>query len=111
MNFSQDYIDHAYVELSIPPMANGDFAMDPDYLHIWPRQSFMMIALPNLDKSFTVTLFMPWQDFDSIRTNEDLLTFFREKFPDSIPLLEVEWLIQGFFGNPKGALVSVKVAN
>lgn len=47
MNFSQEYIAHGYLELNIPPAANGDFAMEPNYLHIWPRHTFMMIALPN----------------------------------------------------------------
>jgi kynurenine 3-monooxygenase len=55
MDYSQSYIDHGYVELSIPSL-NGEYQMDPNHLHIWPRQSFMMIALPNIDKSFTVLL-------------------------------------------------------
>ena len=46
-DYSQEYIDHAYVELNMPPTANGDYAMDSTHLHIWPRQTFMMIALPN----------------------------------------------------------------
>lgn len=58
MDFSQKYIDHAYVELSMPPDANGNYQMDSDHLHIWPRHTFMMIALPNMDKSFTVIFFV-----------------------------------------------------
>lgn len=64
--------------------------METNYLHIWPRNEFMMIALPNLDKSFTCTLFMPFEIFNSIKTEEDLMNFFRDKFPDSIPLMG-EW--------------------
>jgi len=62
-NYSQEYIPHAYMELCMPPV-NGDFAMPPNYLHIWPRGQFMMIGLPNQDKSFTVTLFMPTSTFE-----------------------------------------------
>ncbi|HET6193921.1 MAG TPA: FAD-dependent oxidoreductase, partial [Trebonia sp.] len=54
--FSQDYLEHGYRELTVPPR-DGEFALDPDALHIWPRGSSMMIALPNLDRSFTCTLF------------------------------------------------------
>ena len=61
--------------------------MAVNYLHIWPRDTFMMIGLPNPDKSFTGTLFMPFEMFESIKTEEQLMEFFRDKFPDSIPLL------------------------
>ncbi|KAJ3001664.1 UNVERIFIED_CONTAM: hypothetical protein HDU68_006727 [Siphonaria sp. JEL0065] len=108
MNFMQEYIDHAYVELNMPPSASGEYQMDPGHLHIWPRQSFMMIALPNIDKSFTVTLFMPWPNFEAIKTPQDLLTFFEAKFPDSIPLIGKELLVKDFFKNPKGSLMTVK---
>ncbi|KAI8927618.1 hypothetical protein BC831DRAFT_451581 [Entophlyctis helioformis] len=107
-DFSQHYIDHAYVELTMPPTASGEYAMDPEHLHIWPRQTFMMIALPNLDKSFTVTLFMPWSKFESIKTQSDLVAFFETTFPDSLPLISRELLIQEYFKNQKGALVSIK---
>ena len=61
--------------------------MATNYLHIWPRNEFMMIALPNLDKSFTTTLFMPFDIFESLDTEEKLMAFFEERFPDSIELL------------------------
>ncbi|KAJ3389404.1 hypothetical protein HDU84_008735 [Entophlyctis sp. JEL0112] len=108
MNYSQKYIDHAYVELSMPPSATGDYQMDPNHLHIWPRHTFMMIALPNIDKSFTVTLFMPWKEFEAIKTPEELLAFFKTHFADSIPLLGSDHLISDFFKNQRGALMSVK---
>ena len=63
-----------------------DFAMEANYLHIWPRDEFMMIGLPNLDKSFTGTLFMPFEFFDELKTRADALKFFQDKFPDSIEL-------------------------
>ncbi|KAL2919420.1 kynurenine 3-monooxygenase, mitochondrial precursor [Polyrhizophydium stewartii] len=106
--FSQAFIDHGYVELTMPPTHSGEYAMDPTHLHIWPRQSFMMIALPNLDRSFTVTLFMPWAKFDAIKNERDLLEFFDKTFPDAVPLLGRTFLVQEYFKNTKGALATVK---
>ncbi|KAJ3088142.1 hypothetical protein HK102_009468 [Quaeritorhiza haematococci] len=108
MSFSQQYIDHGWCELTIPPTASGDFAMEPNHLHIWPRHTFMMIALPNPDKSFTVTLFMPWEKFNKIATEADLLEFFETTFPDAIPLVGKDLLVKDYFKNPKGSLISVK---
>ncbi|KAJ3412145.1 hypothetical protein HDV05_001183 [Chytridiales sp. JEL 0842] len=108
ISFQQDFIEHAYVELNMPPDTNGNYKMDPNHLHIWPRETFMMIALPNVDRSFTVTLFMPWEKFDSITNEKELLEFFEKTFPDSVPLIGKELLVEDYFKNPKGALVSVK---
>ena len=106
-NYSQEYIPHAYMELSMPPV-NGDFAMPPNYLHIWPRGQFMMIGLPNQDKTFTVTLFMPTTTFEDIKDREGLLHFFNENFRDSINLIGKETLVKSFFSNRALPLVSVK---
>eukprot|EP00047_Mylnosiga_fluctuans_P013254 m.30441 g.30441 ORF g.30441 m.30441 type:complete len:470 (-) comp4779_c0_seq2:22-1431(-) len=108
MDYRQDYIEHAYKELRIPPSASGEFQLRENYLHIWPRHSFMMIALPNLDRSFTVTLFMPWETFGSITTKEQLLVFFQKYFPDSIPLIGEEALVRDFFENPTSPLIIIK---
>ena len=61
--------------------------MEVNYLHIWPRNEFMMIALPNLDRSYTTTMFMPFAIFESIETEAQLMDFFGDTFSDSIPLL------------------------
>ncbi|KAG9275530.1 kynurenine 3-monooxygenase [Astyanax mexicanus] len=106
-DYSQTYIPHGYIELTMPPR-NGDFAMEPNFLHIWPRNTFMMIALPNLDKTFTCTLFMPFEDFEKITTGDELIAFFQKHFPDSIPLIGVEALKRDFFMLPAQALVWVK---
>ena len=110
MDFSQFYIDHGYVELNMPPTASGEYAMDPNHLHIWPRHEFMMIALPNIDKSFTVTLFMPWKQFELIKTQSDLISFFQTHFADSILLLGQDLLVTSYFKNPHGSLVSIKAS-
>ncbi|BFZ53298.1 kynurenine 3-monooxygenase, mitochondrial precursor [Savitreella phatthalungensis] len=108
MNFAQDYIDHAYLELSIPPTDDGDFSLSPEHLHIWPRQEFMLIALPNPDKSFTSTLFAPQQLFDSIKSTEDITTFFEREFPDALEKIGRENLAASYTNNPISALVQVR---
>lgn len=107
-DYEQTYIPHGYMELNIPPTARDEFAMEVNYLHIWPRNEFMMIALPNLDTSYTTTLFMPFEIFDSIKTEEQLMQFFRDKFPDSLPLLGEENLKQTFLSSKALPLVSIK---
>ncbi|GJJ74472.1 kynurenine 3-monooxygenase [Entomortierella parvispora] len=112
MDFEQGYIPHGYCELSIPakigPNGEAEFAMDPEHLHIWPRHKFMMIALPNPDKSFTVTLFMPFANFEMIRNEIDLLRFFDEYFADAVELMGKDLLIKEYFKNPKGSLIMIR---
>ncbi|XP_030604577.1 kynurenine 3-monooxygenase [Archocentrus centrarchus] len=106
-DYSQTYIPHGYMELTMPPI-NGEFAMKPNYLHIWPRNTFMMIALPNLDKTFTCTLFMPFEEFEKITTGDEVIEFFQKYFPDTIPLIGVNTLQRDYFRLPAQAMVSVK---
>ena len=83
-SFSQHYLTHGYKELTIQPDTNGDFKAFKNALHIWPRGEFMIIALPNLDGSFTVTLFLSFDDgdynFNNLKTQEKLLDFFKKEF-------------------------------
>ena len=83
--------------------------MDEKHLHIWPRGSFMMIALPNQDRSWTVTLFMPWDIFDTLDSPGKLIEFFETYYPDSIPLIGKDRLVRDFFSIKPSPLVSVKV--
>lgn len=108
-NYSQWYLTHSYKELSIPPTAEGGWRMEKHALHIWPRGHFMLIALPNLDGSYTVTLFYPHageNSFESLDSKEAVMAFFKEEFPDSVPLMPD--LLSDFFENPTGGLVTVK---
>lgn len=82
--------------------------MPPNYLHIWPRGQFMMIALPNQDKSWTVTLFMPFTHFARLQDAAALVAFFREHFADVMPLIGIERLERDFFAVRPQHLVSVK---
>ncbi|KAL4641262.1 kynurenine 3-monooxygenase [Arapaima gigas] len=106
-DYSQTYIPHGYIELTMPPL-NGQFALPPNFLHIWPRNTFMMIALPNMDKTFTCTLFMPFDEFEKITTEEQVLDFFQRYFPDAIPLMGADALKRDYFRLPAQAMVSVK---
>jgi kynurenine 3-monooxygenase len=104
-DLSQDYLAHGYKELSIPAR-DGDFALDPDALHIWPRGSAMMIALPNLDRSFTCTLFWPKPELTALRTDVEIVDFFRARYPDVVDLMPT--LLDDFRHNPDGSLVTVR---
>ena len=108
MDYNQEFIDHGYKELTLPPTSDGMYAMDETCLHIWPRGDFMMIALPNQDRSFTVTLFLPVSIFNSINTEDDLIAFFSTHFQDSIGMIGADKLVQDFFHNSTGSMVSVK---
>jgi len=108
-DYQQHYIDCGYKELTIPPNADGDFAMEVNALHIWPRGGYMLIALPNLDGSFTCTLFFPFEgsdSFASIQSKQDCIDFFNRVFPDVVPMMPT--LEHDFFHNPTGSLVTVK---
>ncbi|XP_014776105.1 kynurenine 3-monooxygenase [Octopus bimaculoides] len=107
-DFQQKFIPHGYMELSIPPNEEGQFAMESNCLHIWPRDEFMMISLPNLDKSFTTTLFMPFELFETLHTKDDLLNFFEKTFPDSLPLIGRKSLVETFFSRKALPMVTVK---
>ena len=107
--YNQHYIEAGYKELIIPPGENGKFLMEKNALHIWPRGSFMMIALPNPDGNFTCTLFLPFEgekSFANLKTQADVKAFFESEFPDAVPLMPS--LLNDFFHNPTSSLVTVK---
>ena len=108
-NYSQTYLKHGYKELCIPANPDGTHQIDKNSLHIWPRGEYMMIALPNIDGSFTCTLFFPFEganSFESIKTEQDVLRFFNERFADVVPLMPD--LVTEYFENPTSPLVTVK---
>lgn len=107
-NFSQHYIEHGYKELSIEPKDN-EFRLEPNYLHIWPRGNFMLIALPNNDKTFTCTLFFPFEgdpSFASLSSKGAVKEFFEKYFKDATELIPD--LVDQFFNNPTSSLVTTK---
>lgn len=107
--YQQHYINCSYKELLIPPGKDGEFLMEKNALHIWPRHSFMMIALPNPDGNFTCTLFMPPEgekSFAQLKTRDQVKNFFDSEFPDAVPLMPT--LVDDFFNNATASLVTVK---
>lgn len=109
-DYKQEYISHGYKELTIPATEAGEFAMDPNALHIWPRGSFMLIALPNPDKSFTCTLFLPFDGervcFENIRDESDLVGTFQTYFDDAYKLMPD--LVGEYFRNRTAALINIE---
>ncbi len=109
--YDESYLAHGYKELTIPPGPHGSWRMEKNALHIWPRKSFMMIALPNPDGSFTCTLFWEFEgprSFSTTKTDEDVRRFFEEEFPDAVPLMPT--LLEDFRQNPTGSLVTIRCA-
>ena len=109
-SYSQNYLTHGYKELEIPADKLGNHQISKDHLHIWPRGEYMLIALPNLDGSFTVTLFLSYEEgeynFNNLTSEEKITEFFENEFPDALALIPS--IKDEFFNNPTGALGTVK---
>lgn len=108
-DYSQDFLEVGYKELNIPANEDGSHKLDNSSLHIWPRGNFMLIALPNLDGSFTCTLFMPFKgknSFEELDTEDKLVAFFAKYFPSTKNIIPE--LVEDFFKNPKSYLVTMK---
>lgn len=107
---SQEFLTHGYKELEIPANEIGNHQISKDYLHIWPRGDYMLIALPNMDGSFTVTLFLSYSNgaynFDNLTTKEKITEFFEKDFPDTLALIPD--ILKEFENNPTGKLGTVK---
>lgn len=109
-SYSQNYLNHGYKELEIPADKNGNHQISKGHLHIWPRGDFMLIALPNMDGSFTVTLFLSYDEgeynFNNLTTEEKITAFFEQEFPDALALIPN--IKEEFANNPTGPLGTIK---
>lgn len=108
-NYEQSFLEHGYKELTIPPGPNGTYRIEKNALHIWPRDEFMIIALPNLDGSFTVTMFHPYggeYGLDQLTTKDKVAAFFEKFFPTLIP--HTPTYLEDFFNNPTGTLGTIR---
>lgn len=108
-NYSQNFIDVAYKELTIPANPDGTHKLDNASFHIWPRGEFMLIAMPNLNGSFTCTLFLPFEgevSFENITTEKKAEQFFTTYFPDIKD--DISNLTRDFFNHPTSAMVTMK---
>ena len=107
---TQDFLTHGYKELEIPADINGNHIISKEHLHIWPRGDYMLIALPNMDGSFTVTLFLSYSEglynFDNLVTEEKIIEFFKKDFPDTLSLIPD--ILKEFENNPTGKLGTIK---
>jgi kynurenine 3-monooxygenase len=106
--FSKKPLGHGYKELVIPPSDSNEFLIEPNALHIWPRGEFMLIALPNMDKTFTCTLFFPMEgpvSFETVESEKDIIQLFETYFPDVLDLMPT--LVEDFQNNPTGNLATV----
>ena len=109
-SYSQNYLTHGYKELEIPASSEGNHQISKDHLHIWPRGDYMLIALPNLDGSFTVTLFLSYENgeynFNNLTSEKKITAFFETQFPDALQLIPN--IKDEFLNNPTGPLGTVK---
>ena len=108
-NFSQQYLDYGYKELTIPAGREGKHLLETRALHIWPRGNYMLIALPNMDGTFACILFLPFDgpdSFASLATREGVARFFKSRFPDASSLMPQ--LADTYFANPTGAMVTIR---
>jgi kynurenine 3-monooxygenase len=108
-NFSQQYLDYGYKELTIPAGPDGGHVLESHALHIWPRGNYMLIALPNIDGTFASILFLPFEgphSFAQLTSHSAVSEFFQSRFPDVVPFMPD--LAENFFVNPLGSMVTIK---
>jgi len=108
-NFSQQYLDYGYKELTIPAVHGGKHALEKNALHIWPRGNHMLIALPNVDGTLACILFLPFEgkdSFEKLPTRAAVLEFFQSRFPDAVPMMPD--LADNFFANPVGSMMTIR---
>ncbi len=111
LNFSQEFLEYGYKELTIAAGRSGKHVLEPGALHIWPRGAYMLIALPNVDGTFACILFLPRkgpESFAALDTSEKASHFFTERFADAVPLMPQ--LQENYAANPVGSMVTVKCA-
>jgi kynurenine 3-monooxygenase len=109
MSFQQEYIDKLWCQFHVPPSLSGDFRIPPNYLHIWPQDDSMLIALPNLDKTFTSTLFLTREGFEQLDASGKVVEYFDRKFPGVVPdLITEDELRKQFTSNQHLPLISIK---
>ncbi|KAI4703340.1 kynurenine 3-monooxygenase, mitochondrial precursor [Alternaria sp. BMP 2799] len=109
MSFQQEYIDKLWCQFNVPATPDGEFRIPPNYLHIWPQDESMFIALPNLDKTFTSTLFLTREGFEQLDASGKVVEYFNEKFPGVVPeLITEDDLRKQYTSNQHLPLISIK---
>ncbi|KAF2476649.1 kynurenine 3-monooxygenase [Lindgomyces ingoldianus] len=109
MAYQQEYIDKLWCQFHFPPTERGDFRLPPNYLHIWPQDESMFIALPNLDQTFTATLFLTRSGFEQLDASGKVVEYFNSKFPGVVPdLITEDELRKQYSTNQHLPLISIK---
>ncbi|KAF2751725.1 FAD/NAD(P)-binding domain-containing protein [Sporormia fimetaria CBS 119925] len=109
MAYQQEYIDKLWCQFHVPPSSSGDYRIPPNYLHIWPQDDSMFIALPNEDKTFTSTLFLTRTGFAELESSNSIVSFFHQKYPGVVPDLITESELRSqFSSNPHLPLITIK---
>ena len=108
-NYSQEYLDQGYKEITIPSCKNGNWALDKNSIHIWPRGNFMLIGFPNIDGSFTLSLHLPFEgkiSHNSIKSHSDIFLLFETYFPDILTLISSS--LETYFDSPPETMITIK---
>ena len=108
-NFSQTYVEQGYKEIRLPAAADGQYQLEKEAIHIWPRGRHMLIGFANRDGSFTLALHLPFEgetSFESIPDDASLVGLFERDFPDALPLLPD--LVRDFHAHPTTPMVTVR---
>ncbi|KAJ4384152.1 kynurenine 3-monooxygenase, mitochondrial precursor [Didymella sp. IMI 355093] len=109
MTYQQEYIDKLWCQFGVPASPEGDFRIPPNYLHIWPADESMFIAIPNTDKTFTATLFMSKEGFEALGASGKVVEYFSKNFSAVVPdLITEEDLQKQFTNNEHLPLISIK---
>ena len=108
INVYQEYAYHGYKELLIPPTAEGKYALESDHLHLWGEDEYMAAGIPTLQNKIRISLFFPLESFSKFKTEQDVVTLFRKKFPEILALLGEEKLAKEFLQNPANSVITVK---
>ena len=108
INFQQEYAYHGYKELVIPPTPDGKHALEPDHFHLWGKDEYIAVGVPNIDGKFRISLVFPFESFSTFKSEQDVLPFFKKNFPEFVSLLGEEKLVKDFLQNPANAIITVK---
>ncbi|XP_070571094.1 kynurenine 3-monooxygenase-like isoform X2 [Ptychodera flava] len=107
-DYCQTYSKHGYIELIMPAKEGHKPVLEEDFLHIWPKCQFMLIALPNKDKSYTGTFFIPFETWDQLKTKEDILNFWDNHFRETIPLIGKDRIVEAVMNKEPLPLITIK---
>ena len=111
LEYQRVEIEHQYKELLMPSTPEGEYKLDPNFLHVYPRGESVLIGLPNKNGTFTMSLFMPKKEFDSIEDGVALIKFFETFFPHVLDMISRSKLVADFFKHPTGRLVSLQCSH